>query len=288
MDDNLPRTTDVPDRSNEATGLAIAGRGAHCEVDGVRLHYLDFNETAPGTPILILPGITSPAATWAFVARRLATRCRVVVPDIRGRGLSENRPGLGYSLDDYAADARGLIRAVGLERPIVIGHSMGARIAACLGASDPDIASRMILVDPPLSGPGRDPYPTPLASYLTARAAASNGATIEAFREFNPTWTEEQIALRIQWLPSCSIEAIEATYRHFHDEDVFPYFSELSCPTLLLYALRAKVVGPEQAKEIEHLLPAGRAEGIEAGHMVPWDNLEGFIDAVTRFITAHR
>lgn len=261
-------------------------RGAHCEVNGVRLHYLDFNAAASGPPILILPGITSPAITWAFVARRLATRWRVVVPDIRGRGLSENHPGLGYALDDYATDALGLIDAAGLDRPIIIGHSMGARIAACLGARAPNVASKMILVDPPLSGPGREPYPTPLSSYLTARDAASKGATVETFRKLNPTWTDEQIALRIQWLPSCSIEAIEATHRNFQLEDVFGYFPKLSCPTLVLHALRARVVSPELAQEIARLLPAGRAEGIEAGHMIPWDNLEGFLEAVTRFVLA--
>src|SRR3569623_3517510 len=99
-------------------------RGMHCLSNGVRLHYLDFNHAAPGTPILLLPGITSPAATWAFVARRLSASRRVVVPDIRGRGLSDSGPGLGYSLDDYAGDTLGLIAAAGLQRPIVIGHSM--------------------------------------------------------------------------------------------------------------------------------------------------------------------
>lgn len=259
-------------------------RGAHCMANGIRLHYLDFNGSAPGAPILLLPGITSPAATWAFVAERLANRRRVIVPDIRGRGLSESRPGLGYSLDDYAADALSMINALALTDTVVIGHSMGARVAARLAATAPEAVAKLILVDPPLSGPGREPYPTPLVSYLSAHEAASNGASIEAFRASTPRWTDEQIALRLEWLPTCSIEAITATHRNFHEEDVFPDFPKVKCPTLLIYATQARVVTAEAAADVVRLLPHGRAEGVNAGHMIPWDNLDDFIEVMQRFL----
>lgn len=259
-------------------------RGAHCTVRGVRLHYLDFGSQSERPPILLLPGITSPAITWAFVAERLATSHRVIVPDIRGRGLSDSRPGLGYTLDDYADDARGLIQALGLKQPIVIGHSMGARIAARLAAVDHGILSKLVLVDPPLSGPGRAPYPTPLSSYLSAIEAASQGATVEEFRTFTPTWTDEQISLRLEWLPTCGVEAVTETHRNFHEEDVFPDFPRIQCPALLIYATKAKVVAPEQAAEIAALLPNGKAVPVQAGHMIPWDNLDDFLSAIRSFI----
>ncbi|KIZ47124.1 MULTISPECIES: alpha/beta hydrolase [Rhodopseudomonas] len=259
-------------------------RGGHRLVHGVRLHFLDFAEHHDGPAILLLPGITSPAETWAFVAERLAATHRVVVPDIRGRGLSDARPGLGYSLDDYAADALGLIAALGLEKPIVIGHSMGARIAGRLGATAPDVASKLVLVDPPLSGPGRTPYPTPLGSYLTAIDAASRGASIAEFRQFTPTWSDDQIALRLEWLPTCSVEAVTETHRNFQEEEIFPDFPRITCPCLLIYAGNAKVVSPEQAADIVRLLPDGRAVMVRAGHMIPWDNLDDFIAATLAFL----
>jgi N-formylmaleamate deformylase len=258
--------------------------GAHCTVQGIRLHYLEFGVQNKQPPILLLPGITSPAITWAFVAERLAASHRVVVPDIRGRGLSESRPGLGYTLDDYATDAHGLIQALGLGQLIVVGHSMGARIAARLAATHNQIVSKLVLVDPPLSGPDRPPYPTPLSSYLSAIEAASHGATIEEFRTFTPTWTDEQISLRLEWLPTCSVEAVTQTHRNFHEEDVFPDFPRIGCPTLLIYAAKAKVVSPEQAAEIAALLPNGKAVPVQAGHMIPWDNLHDFLSAVRDFV----
>ena len=96
------------------------GRSGRVEVDGVGLHYLEYGDGDP--VVVVLPGITSPAITWEFVAERLAADGgRVVVPDIRGRGLSD-APETGYALTDYVADAVGLIRALGLERPVVLGH----------------------------------------------------------------------------------------------------------------------------------------------------------------------
>jgi len=261
-------------------------RSAHCMANGIRLHYLDFNSEAAGTQILILPGITSPAATWAFVARRLAENRRVVVPDIRGRGLSENRPGLEYSLGEYAGDAMGLIQVLGLDRPIVIGHSMGARIAVHLATIASDVVAAMILVDPPLSGPGRAPYPTPVESYLAAHTAASSGATIQDFRAFTPSWTEEQIALRLEWLPTCSTEAIIRTHENFHAEDIFGDFPRLICPTLLMYATLARVVTPETAAEVARLLRNGQVTRVKAGHMIPWDNIEDFLAATRQFLRA--
>lgn len=275
----------ISESSNFPAGApSVSVRGLHCLTNGIRLHYLDFNHAASGTPILLLPGITSPAVTWTFVAQRLAATRRVVVPDIRGRGLSESRDGLSYSLDDYARDALGLIEAAGLQSPIIIGHSMGARIAARLVAMSPGVAAKLVLADPPLSGPGREPYPTPLSSYLTAREAASKGSTVDQFRSLTPTWTDEQIALRIQWLPTCSIEAITKTHQNFHDEDTFPDFPKLTCPTLLIYAMRAKVVPANEAEIVGKLLPNGQVVGVQAGHMIPWDNLEDFLAVTEKFI----
>src|SRR5690606_7834786 len=105
----------------------LLGKSRFVQANGLRHHLLEYGPK-DATPVLILPGITSPAPTWEFVARELADDYRVFTADIRGRGLSDTPPS-GYTLPDYAADAAGVIEALGLDRPIVLGHSMGARIA---------------------------------------------------------------------------------------------------------------------------------------------------------------
>jgi len=260
------------------------GRSATIEVGGLKLHHLEYGDD--GAPvILVLPGITSPAITWEFVAERLAADgARVVVPDIRGRGLSD-APETGYALTDYVADAVGLIRALGLERPVVLGHSMGARIAAALGAAHPDEVGPLIVVDPPLSGPGRGDYATPLESFQEQLHEAYRGTNPDEVRRFYPTWSEDQLQLRAEWLPTCAEQAVVETWRHFSDEDLFASWSQLPEPLLFIYGAESPVVTPEGLADVVAANPRAQVVGIAgAGHMIPWDELEDFLAAVREFL----
>ena len=86
--------------------------GAHVTANGIRQHYLRYGGT--GIPLVLVPGITSPAATWGFVAERLGRHFDTYVLDMRGRGLSEGGDELDYSLDACAADAIAFADALGL------------------------------------------------------------------------------------------------------------------------------------------------------------------------------
>ncbi|MGH2967573.1 MAG: alpha/beta fold hydrolase, partial [Solirubrobacteraceae bacterium] len=107
------------------------------------LHVLDYGGDRP--PLLVLPGITSPAITWDFVVAELRDLVRPLVMDLRGRGLSD--VGTGYRAGDFASDAASAITELGLRRPLVLGHSLGARIAAALAASGDVSLAGVTLVD---------------------------------------------------------------------------------------------------------------------------------------------
>lgn len=265
--------------------MSIAGRGNHLTANGIRQHYIEY--AGDGPALVLIPGITSPAITWGFVAERLAETNHVYVFDVRGRGLSENRPGLSYRLEDCALDAKGAIEALGLDRPVVLGHSMGARIATKLAALAPARVGRLVIVDPPVSGPGRRPYPMALEWYLETIRAVAHGGGIEAVRKALPGWTEAQLALRVEWLPTCAEEAVAGSHRSFHEEDTHADMARVRCPTLLVHAGRGGVVSDEDADEIIGLISGARGVKIDnASHMIPWDDLDGFLDAVGAFIAA--
>ncbi len=95
--------------------MSPSALGRHRVVNGVRIHYLEHGVDGP--PLVLLPGITSPAIMWAFVSKGLATFSRVFTVDNRGRGLSSGGPDLSYRLGDYADDAAGLIRSLAHEIP---------------------------------------------------------------------------------------------------------------------------------------------------------------------------
>lgn len=260
--------------------------GRHLLLGELRIHYVKVGSGHP--PLVLLPGITSPAATWEFVAERLAAFADVYVMDIRGRGLSSGGAHLSYQLDDYAQDVQGLIDALGLDHPTVLGHSMGARIAVRFAAQSATALGKLILVDPPVSGPGRRPYPIALPYYLESIREVSEGRGYAAIKaQFG--WTEEQIEARMEWLPTCDPFAIAETHRSFHEESIHDDLAHIDTPALLLYAERGNTVTDEDAAEFTLAMGNCTAQKIlDAGHMIPWDQLDAFVAAVADFIAPVR
>lgn len=262
---------------------AAAISGANIFANGIRQHYLHYRSA--GTPLVLVPGITSPAVTWGFVAERLAREFDVYVLDVRGRGLSQSGSNLDYGLDSMADDLSGFIAALGLSGVTVVGHSMGARIAVRAASRNPAGMARLLLVDPPVSGPSRRPYPSKLDWYVDSIRQAAHGMNAEAMRAFCPTWSDEQLALRAEWLHTCFEPAIVAAYEGFHTDDTHRDLPGLPVPASLMVATRGGVIEPADEAEIRLLNPGIRIERVpDAGHMIPWDNLEGFLAATDRLL----
>ncbi len=261
---------------------AVVPQGLNVTANGIRQHVLRYR--GPGAPLVLVPGITSPAITWGFVAERLAQAFDTTVVDVRGRGLSSTGPELDYGLDAMADDLGALIAALGLAGVTVLGHSMGARIAARAAARGAGLA-RLILVDPPVSGPGRRAYPSKLPWYVDSIRLAETGMDAEAMKAFCPTWTEEQRALRAEWLHTCYEPAIVTAFEGFHTDDFHGDLPGLSVPTALVVAGRGGVIEPGDEAEILSLNPAIRTVHVSnAGHMIPWDDFEGFFLALDQVL----
>jgi N-formylmaleamate deformylase len=258
--------------------------GANVQANGIRQHYLRYG--GKGLPVILIPGITSPAVTWGFVAERLGRTCDVYVLDIRGRGLSEASATLDYSLDAQAADVAAFAVAIGLERYTVVGHSMGGRIAIRMARQfKPQALERLVLIDPPVSGPGRREYPSGLPWYVDSIRLSLKGMDADAMRTFCPTWTLEQLRLRAEWLATCDERAIVASYEGFQNDDIHQDLPHIDVPTLLMVASRGNVLLPEDITEIQQLMPDVTVVRVEdAGHMIPWDNEEAFYRAFGDFL----
>lgn len=265
--------------------------GGNVWANGIRQHYLRYGgrdgARAGRDAVIIVPGITSPAITWGFVGERFGEQFDTYVLDVRGRGLSQASETLDYGLDAQAADVIALAGALGLERYALVGHSMGGRIALRAAGQRPQGLTRMVLVDPPVSGPGRRAYPSQWPWYGDSMALARKGCDVEAMRAFCPTWTEEQLALRAEWLHTCDERAIKASFDGFATDDVHGDLPKVRVPTLLVTAARGEVVLDVDVAEIQTLLPGTEHVRVaDAGHMIPWDNEEGFYQAFGRFLGA--
>ena len=235
--------------------------------------------------LLLIPGITSPAITWGFVAERLGAQFDTYVLDVRGRGLSSTGPELDYSADTCAEDIGAFADALNLDSYHLMGHSMGARFAVRSAVKHPEGVKRVVLIDPPVSGPGRREYPSKLPWYVDSIRQSLVGMDAEAMRAFCATWTPAQLQLRAEWLHTCYEPAIVRAFNDFHNVDFHQDLPALSVPTLLMVAGRGGVIQPEDEAEILDLQPRIQIARVEnAGHMIPWDDLEGFLTACIAFL----
>ena len=132
------------------------------ERGGVSLHYVEWmgreeereEDGRRDAPILLLHGLSSNARYWDRVARRLEGR-RVVALDQRGHGLTGRPPHApnpdgGYSMEELVEDAVFASRELGLDKPVVVGHSWGATIALELVGTRPALACALVFIDGPI------------------------------------------------------------------------------------------------------------------------------------------
>ena len=114
-------------------------------VDGGELAVHRLSE-ASGTPVLAVHGITANGLSWRRFAEAAGPRATVWAPDLRGRAASRGVAG-PYGLGAHADDLVRVLDHLGLDRAVVVGHSMGAFVTALLAARHPDRVERAVLVD---------------------------------------------------------------------------------------------------------------------------------------------
>lgn len=254
--------------------------GAHIRANGIRQHYLHCPGAGPR--VLIVPGIVSPAILWRHVGEWLQASHDCFALDVRGRGLSETGVHLDYSLDACAADLVGFVRTMDLAPLTLVGHSMGARIAAKAAITAPELFDSLVLLDPPTSGPGRRPYPVPKSRTLgLLRSAQRAEATPAVQAPESQPWPDELLRLRREWLPTCDERAVHAAYDDFHAQDLFADLAGAQMPVSLIAAGTGDVVSDADIEEMRRVhagLRAVRLAGV--GHQMQAENFAAFRQAL--------
>jgi len=124
--------------------------------DGLRLFSRVYPAPAAAAPVVLcLHGLTRNSRDFEDLAARLAARYRVIVPDVRGRGLSARDPNFNnYQIPVYLADLQRLLAGLGAARVTIIGTSMGGLMGMVLAATQPALIAGLVLND---VGPEVDP-----------------------------------------------------------------------------------------------------------------------------------
>ncbi len=117
--------------------------------EGLRLFARVYPGPGPAAPtVLCLHGLMRTGRDFEDLAAHLAARYRVIVPDVRGRGLSARDPNFGnYQIPVYLADLQQLLAGLGAARVAIIGTSMGGLMAMVLAAMQPALITGIVLND---------------------------------------------------------------------------------------------------------------------------------------------
>jgi esterase len=278
-------------------GVEIVAPDEHDDVFGsLRLHWVDWG-TAGRRPVLFLHGGLLTARTWDLVCLALRGDWHCLALDQRGHGDSEWSAGLDYDTDAHVSDLEAFVTRVGLERPVLVGQSMGALNALAYAHRHAAELRGLVLVDiaheVELSGTARiaefASAPAELDSIdeFVARAVAFNPARDERLlrrsllhnlrRLPNGRWTWKYDRRAIA---AGAFDRVRARL-----EPLTADVAAVTCPTLVVRGENSDVVTPAAAEAFAAAFPHARATTIPAaGHTVQGDNPRALADALGEFL----
>ena len=262
------------------------------EINDVQLHYYRTGHGDKRSFVLV-HGFSDSGLCWTPTARDLESEYDVIMPDMRGHGLSARvHPGENV---DMAADVAELISRLELERPILGGHSMGAMISFQVGARFPNLISALILEDPPWwfsqseHALNSDPAENPIAKWAKTLPSQTFEELLAQYRQDNPDWPEETVRLMVEskkQLDPAIIDMMVDVLRVL-GPTWQTAIQRLVQPVLLIAANPelGGIVTPEVAATVRELNPNVTIVTIpDAGHLIRFDRYAAFMEALRAFL----
>ena len=276
----------------------IQYRSSNVVVRHQRFHYLEWG--APDAqPILLLHGGHQSAHSWDLVSLHLAQKYRIIALDQRGHGDSEWARNGDYSNLTMAQDAQAFVAAIGLQRPIIMGHSMGGRNTLLMTRMNPEYPGALVIVDvgPETMEAGRKT----ISSFVKRNEIFDDlEHFIRNVREYDPYRSREHIERTVKYnmLERADGKYIsKCDYRRWrgeievHDENrdaiSLGDLASFKMPALVVRGANSNILADDAAERFREALPKGNLVTVpDCGHNVHSQNTRGFIDAVGKFLSS--
>ena len=252
---------------------------------------LNYKSYGSGDPIFILHGLFGFGDNWRTIARLLENDFQSILVDLRNHGKSPHDPVMNYTV--MAEDVHELMLDLDLEDAILLGHSMGGKVAMQFATTYPEWTEKLIVVDiaPKQYPPHHDKVIDAIEAIHPAELQTRNQAE-DILRQYlgQDEDTIQFLMKNLSRLPEKGFEwkanmpGIIATYEHLMEDitTMHPYLG----PTLFIGGEHSTYVTESDMPSIRHIFPAAKLEIIpNAGHWVHADNPAQFAQTVLHFLT---
>ena len=270
----------------------LAYTDGYLYIDGIKIHYY---RTGDGKkpPFVLLHGATDNGLCWTPVAEWLGGRYDVIMPDAQGHGLSD-RLGASFTFNSHTAQAVGLTKELGLKKPLIMGHSMGAGTAANIAIEYPDLPKAIILEDPAWGvqesaesehNEAAIKQRETFRKYLGGLGKRTLEEVVAEGRAANPRWSEAEI---MPW--AAAKQQFDLTLFSkplLNQRSYAELVSLIKCPTLLIIAesgIVSKEVAENAAKLWKSKQPFKWVQIKGAGHNIRREQFEEYKNTLTGFL----
>jgi pimeloyl-ACP methyl ester carboxylesterase len=278
----------------------------------LRIHFRDWG-SADAPPLIIVHGLRDHSHSFDDLARALLDRFHVIALDLRGHGDSETTP--YYSFGHFVLDLHNLVRALRLEKPVILGHSLGGEVVAHYCGSFPDVAARVVIIEglgpPPLDMNEEVRWTIDGFARIDRALAGHPGlkdldAAYRRLRERNPRLSEHkarELALlgtraredgTLEWKFDAMLTTMAIT-GPFNLDYSMAFWRRITAPTLIVHGAEsgefwhskpgAAYLAPDDlARRLACFRELRFVELAGAGHMVHFDRPRELVTAVRQFL----
>lgn len=277
----------MTDPSPSAAAPSLAYEDTHVELDRHRIAIRTWEGHGP--PLLLIHGISSAGSVWHPVIPALAAEFTPIAIDQRGHGDSD-KPESGYLYDDYIGDMDGVLDALRIDRPLIIGHSLGGIVTLWWSAKHPGRAAALVIEDSPLHS-GHDYMPA-FDEWLMLNAMPEEELRAHYAEEY-PDWAPELVLERAHLMANTArnvFAELRADSLAHHDADRIAEISGIQSPVLLVHGdvRTGGMVTPEDASAFETRLGNARSVRIVGGgHTLHRERTDDFLAVVLPFLREH-
>jgi 3-oxoadipate enol-lactonase len=259
-------------------------------INRIRVHYEIAGE---GDPVLLINGLSAPAANWGLQVKTLAAHFQVITFDNRGVGETDLPPEPMYTMAQLADDAAGLLRQLKIKRAHVVGASMGGTIAQELALRHPQLVRSLVLACSWAEADARFLHVVESWMKLAPRVPVEERYRYVLYPwVFGPRFLEKKQNLEMAFQRALAYphqtkpEAIERQARGVlaWNGTRVPQLGAIRVPTLVLVGKEDVLTPPEFSRTLARLIRRARLAVLPGGHAFFIEEADAFNRAVLRFL----